>query len=44
MERAFYIPPTTRVLPVQFDTLLCVIVASHDPYLDNGEYDWDGDD
>ena len=44
MERFPYIPPTTRVLPVQFDSLLCQIIASNDPYHDNGDYDWGDDD
>ena len=44
MERFPYIPPMTRVVPVQFDTLLCAIVASNDPYVDNGDYDWDPED
>ena len=41
MERLPYIPPTTRILPVLYDSLLCQIGASTEPYLDNGDYDWD---
>jgi len=44
MEHLPYIPPKTRVLPVQYDSLLCVIAASYDPFLDNGEYDWGDED
>ena len=35
-----YIPPTTEVLPVRFDTELCVITTRTDPYEDNGDYNW----
>ena len=41
MERIPYIPPTTRLLPVLYESLLCQIGASTDPYLDGGDYDWD---
>lgn len=41
MERLPYIPPTTRILPVLYESLLCQIGASTDPYLDGGDYDWD---
>ena len=44
MEHLPYISPASRVISVQFDGLLCVIVASHDPYLDNGEYEWSDED
>ena len=43
MEHVPYIPPTTRILPVQFDPY-CVITTSHDPFLDNGEYEWSDED
>ena len=41
MERLPYIPPTTRILPVLYESLLCQIGASTAPYLDGGDYDWD---
>ena len=44
MERIPYIPPTTRLLPVLYESLLCQIGASTDPYLDGGDYDWDEED
>ena len=44
MERFPYIPPMTRVIPVQFDGLLCGFAASNDPFVDNGDYDWDSED
>ena len=43
MEHLPYIPPTTRILSVQFDSLFCVITTSNDPYQDNGDYDWGSD-
>ena len=44
MERLPYIPPTMRVLPVSYESLLCQLAASTDPYHDNGDYDWDQED
>ena len=44
MEQLPYIPPTTRIIPVHFDSLLCQIIASSDPYKDNGDYDWSDED
>ena len=44
MEHLPYISPSTRVIPVQFDGLLCMRVASSDPFLDNGEYEWSDED
>ena len=43
MEHLPYITPTTRILPVHYDGLLCVI-TSNDPYQDNGDYDWGDED
>ena len=45
MERFPYIPPTTKSLLLQLDTVLCVLTTSPDPYEENGDYEWDyGDD
>jgi hypothetical protein len=44
MEHLLYIPPTTRVQPVCYESLLCQINASSTPYKDNGDYDWDPED
>lgn len=44
MEHLPYIPPTTRVQPVQFESLLCAIIASNDAYDDNGDYFWSEED
>ena len=44
MERLPYIPPTMRVLPVSYESLLCQLAASTDPYHDNGDYDWNEED
>jgi hypothetical protein len=44
MEHLPYIAPTTRILSVRYESLLCQIIASTDPYKDNGNYDWDSDD
>ena len=41
MELLPYIPPTTRIIPVRYESLLCQLNASTDPYHDNGDYDWD---
>lgn len=41
MEHLSYIPPTTRIIPVRYESLLCQLNASTDPYHDNGDYDWD---
>ncbi len=41
MEPLPYIPPTTRIIPVRYESLLCQLNASTDPYHDNGDYDWD---
>jgi hypothetical protein len=38
-----YVIPTTTVLPVMLETVLCVLVTSNDSYEDNGDYDWDND-
>ena len=43
MERLPDIPPTMRMVSVQFDSLFCVITTSNDPYQDNGDYDWGSD-
>lgn len=40
MNRYPYLPPTAELLPVRFDTELCVITTSNDPYNDLGDYDW----
>ena len=44
MEQLPYIPPTTRILPVRYESLLCQINASTEPYHDNGDYDWSEED
>ena len=44
MERLPYSPPTMRVLPVSYESLLCQILASSEPYKDNGDYDWNEED
>ena len=44
MERLPYIPPTMRVQPVSYESLLCQLFASTDPYHDNGDYDWSDED
>jgi len=43
MTRMPYVIPTTAVLPVMPDTVLCVLVTSNDSYEDNGDYDWNED-
>ena len=40
MTRFPYIPPTTELLPIRFDSELCVITTSTESYEDNGDYDW----
>ena len=44
MEHQLYIPPTTRIVPVSYESLLCQIIASSEPYRDNGDYDWGEED
>ena len=44
MEHSPYISSTTRVLPVSYESLLCQILASSEPYKDNGDYDWNEED
>ena len=44
MERLPYIPPTMRVLPVSYESLLCQLAASTDPYHDDGDNDWNEED
>ena len=44
MEHLPYISPSARVIPVQFEGLLCALAASSDPYLDYGEYHWSDED
>lgn len=44
MEHQLYIPPTTRIVPVCYESLLCQIIASSEPYRDNGDYDWGEED
>ena len=44
MERLPYIPPTTRILPVSYESLLCQIYASTEPFQDGGDYDWNEED
>ena len=44
MEHLPYIPPTTRIIPVRYESLLCQIIASSEPYHDNGDYDWGDED
>ena len=44
MEHLPYIAPSVRVIPVQFDGLLCAISASNGPYIDYGEYQWSDED
>ena len=44
MEHLPYIPPTTRSIPVRYESLLCQLHASTDPYHDNGDYDWSDED
>lgn len=41
MTRVPYITPTTEIISVHFDTVLCVLTTSNDPYEDNGDYEWD---
>ena len=44
MEHLPYIPPLTRISPVSYESLLCQINASTEPYKDNGDYDWSDED
>ena len=44
MEHLPYIPPTTRIIPVRYESLLRQLNASTDPYHDNGDYDWSDED
>ena len=44
MEHLPYIPPMTRTVPVSYESLLCQINASSEPYKDNGDYDWSDED
>lgn len=44
MEHSPYISPTTRVLPVSDESLLCQLFASTEPFQDGGDYDWNEED
>ena len=44
MEHLPYIPPTTRIIPVRYESLLCQLIVSTAPYHDNGDYDWSDED
>ena len=44
MEHLPYIPPMTRTVSVSYESLLCQINASSEPYKDNGDYDWSDED
>jgi len=40
MTQKPYIPPTLRLLSLEFDTVFCVSATTTDPYDDNGDYEW----
>jgi len=40
MKRISYITPAVEIVSVKFDTSLCVLATSPDPYEENGDYDW----
>ncbi len=44
MEHLPYIPPMTRIIPVRYESLLCQLNASTEPFHDNGDYDWSDED
>lgn len=44
MEHLPYIPPTTRIIPVCYESLLCQVYASTEPFQDGGDYDWNEED
>ena len=44
MEHSPYISPTTRGLPVSYESLLCQLFASTEPFQDGGDYDWNEED
>ena len=44
MEHLPYIPPTTQIMPVCYESLLCQVYASTEPFQDGGDYDWNEED
>ena len=40
MKKNTYIPPAVRQLPIQSDTVFCVSCITPDPYVDDGDYEW----
>jgi hypothetical protein len=40
MTRNSYIPPVSRLLPMELDTMFCLSATSTEPYEDNGDYEW----